>query len=226
MSGPSGRVDAVRRRAGHDAILHGERPGPRVADVAVEPLEIACRASGCRWRRRGRSACGQAWPASPRICRNLATSSASNSLQSFSSGTTPPANRSIEKASIGVSDAPATIRSATTAPTSGRELIAVPGEAERVQEALASCRSSRSPAACRAGIPRRPTRRGPPAAGRGPARPRQGGRGRARPDPAARSPCRRRGRPSPAETKPATTSPPRPGRSITVPSTACSDGPK
>ena len=50
---------------------------------------------------------------------NWATSSGSNSRQSFSSGMMPPAKRAIAKASIGVSTLPVATSSATTAPTPG-----------------------------------------------------------------------------------------------------------
>ena len=36
---PLGSGDLVRRSTSHDAVLHGKRPGSRVADVAVEALE-------------------------------------------------------------------------------------------------------------------------------------------------------------------------------------------
>ena len=65
---------------------------------------------------------------------SVATSSGSNSLHSFSSGMTPPAKRAIEKASIGVCDVPSTMQIGNDGADAGRELEAVAGEAEGVEE--------------------------------------------------------------------------------------------
>ena len=108
--------DLVRHRAAHDLVLHRKRPGLRVADIAIEALELAVEHQNadrhaivgtlvfsgfhrCNASVRGRIA--------------AEASAASNSpVRRSASGWTSPAKRLIEKASIEMRGFPSLIISA------------------------------------------------------------------------------------------------------------------
>src|SRR5688572_23405642 len=111
------RVDhLVRHRAAHDLVLHRERPGLRIADVAVEALETCIEHQDAdRYAvvdAIGAGHHGRAASVSEPMAAEA--SAASNSPVSLSaSGCSLPAKRSIANASIGILGAPSSIISAS-----------------------------------------------------------------------------------------------------------------
>src|SRR5687767_9701113 len=108
--------DLVRHRAAHDLVLHRKRPGLRIADVAIEALELAVEHQNAD---RHAIVGALVFPGFHRCSASVRgriaaeASAASNSpVRRSASGWAPPAKRPTEKASIGMRGFPSSIISA------------------------------------------------------------------------------------------------------------------
>src|SRR5437667_7105378 len=108
--------DLVGHCAAHDLILHRERPSLRVADVAVEPFELAVEHQDADGHTVVRAPMFRSFhPGGTSMLRaRIAAdaSAASNSPVSRCSSGCDRAKRSMAKASIGILDAPSSMISA------------------------------------------------------------------------------------------------------------------